>query len=48
MSTAHGHGAAKVHFSVRRHLENGLRDRFGFGPAPIKLRFRGRREERKP
>jgi GTP-binding protein len=35
----------RAHFSVRRHLENGLRDRFGFGSAPLKLSFRGRRPE---
>jgi len=34
----------KVHFSLRRFLENGLRERFGFGPAALELRFRGRRE----
>ena len=34
----------RAHFSVRRHLENALRERFGFGPAPIRLVFRGRRE----
>ena len=33
----------RAHFSVRRHLENGLRDQFGFGSAPLKLSFRGRR-----
>jgi len=32
-----------VHFSLRRRLENGLRDGFGFGPAAIHLQFRGRR-----
>jgi GTP-binding protein len=31
-----------VHFSFERHLVNGLRDRFGFGPAPIRLKFRRR------
>jgi GTP-binding protein len=34
---------ARVHFSLRRRLENGLRDGFGFGPAAIHLQFRGRR-----
>jgi GTP-binding protein len=34
----------RVHFSIRRYLENDLRERFGFGPAPIRLVFRGRRE----
>ena len=33
----------RLHFSLRRQLENSLRDRFGFGPAPIRLQFRGRR-----
>lgn len=32
----------RVHFSLRRFLENGLRERFGFGPAAILLTFRGR------
>jgi len=31
-----------VHFSFERHLINGLRERFGFGPAPIRLKFRRR------
>ena len=34
---------ARVHFSMRRHLENGLRQRFELGPAPVGLEFRGRR-----
>lgn len=33
---------AHVHFSLERHLANGLRERFGFGPAPIRLDFRKR------
>jgi GTP-binding protein len=33
----------KAHFSVRRYLENSLRDRFGFGASPIRLQFRPRR-----
>lgn len=37
--------AAHVHFSLRRHLENSLRDRFDFGPAPIRLTFRSRRRK---
>lgn len=37
--------AAHVHFSLRRHLENSLRERFGFGPAPIRLAFRSRRRK---
>ena len=36
----------RAHFSVRRQIENGLRDRFGFGPAPIRLNWRARREAR--
>ncbi len=36
--------ARKLHFSLRRHLENSLRDRFGFGAAPIRMTFRSRRE----
>jgi GTP-binding protein len=34
----------RAHFSLRRHIENSLRESFGFGPAPIRLEFRGRRE----
>ena len=34
----------KVHFSIRRRLENDLRERFGLGAAPIRLSFRARRE----
>ena len=33
----------RVHFSLRRHLENSLRERFGFGAAPLRLVFRSRR-----
>jgi GTP-binding protein len=33
----------RVHFSFRRRLENGLRERFGFGASPLRLRFRARR-----
>ena len=36
--------ARRLHFSLRRHLENSLRDRFGFGGAPLRLTFRSRRE----
>ncbi len=36
--------ARRLHFSLRRHLENSLRDRFGFGAAPLRLTFRSRRE----
>ena len=35
-----------VHFSLRRRLENGLRVDLGFGPAPVRLSFRARREGR--
>ena len=35
---------SRLHFSVKRHLENGLRERFGFGSVPIRLDFRRRRE----
>lgn len=40
--------ARKIHFSLRRHLDNSLRERFGFGPAPIHLRFRSRRTRKLP
>jgi GTP-binding protein len=33
-----------VHFSFERRLKNSLRERFGFGGAPIRLDFRSRRE----
>jgi GTP-binding protein len=36
--------ARRVHFSLRRRLENRLRARFGFGAAPLHLQFRSRRE----
>lgn len=39
---------AHVHFSLRRFLANSLRERFGFGPAPIRLEFRARRKRRRP
>jgi GTP-binding protein len=29
--------ARRLHFSLRRHLENSLRARFGFGAAPLRL-----------
>jgi GTP-binding protein len=35
-------GAADVHFSYRRYLENRLRDRYGFLGTPIRLVFRDR------
>ncbi len=35
----------RVHFSLRRQLENSLRAEFGFGGAAIRLQFRGRRAE---
>ena len=34
----------RIHFSVRRRIENGLRESFGFGSVPLRLTFRGRRE----
>jgi GTPase len=37
--------ARRVHFSLRRHLENSLRERFSFGAAPLRLTFRSRREK---
>jgi len=37
---------SRAHFSVRRRIENSLRRNFGFGPAPIRLDFRRRREAR--
>jgi GTP-binding protein len=33
----------KAHFSVKRYLENSLRERFGFGASPIRMQFRPRR-----
>lgn len=36
--------ARRLHFSLRRHLENSLRERFEFGAAPLRLTFRSRRE----
>ncbi len=35
--------ARRLHFSLRRRLENSLRRRFGFGAAPLRLTFRSRR-----
>jgi GTP-binding protein len=40
--------ARRVHFSLRRRLENSLRERFGFGAAPLQLSFRSRREPARP
>ena len=41
-----------VHFSFERFLRNNLRERFGFGAVPIRIRFRGKgrtgRTKRKP
>ena len=37
---------SRAHFSTRRRIENSLRRSFGFGPAPIRLDFRRRREVR--
>jgi len=36
----------KIPDSYRRYIVNGLRERFGFRGAPIRLRFTGRRRER--
>jgi GTP-binding protein len=36
--------ARRVHFSLRRRLENSLRERFEFGASPMRLTFRSRRE----
>jgi len=36
--------ARRLHFSLRRHLENSLREHFAFGAAPLRLTFRSRRE----
>jgi GTP-binding protein len=36
--------ARRIHFSMRRRLENSLRERFGFGSAPMRITFRSRRE----
>lgn len=33
----------RMHFSTRRHIENRLRDRFGYGAVPIRIGFRGRK-----
>jgi GTP-binding protein len=33
----------RIHFSLRRRLENALRERFAFGPSPVQLQFRSRR-----
>ena len=32
----------RIHFSLRRFLENSLRERFEFDGAPLRLRFRKR------
>ena len=36
----------RLHFSLQRHLENSLRDRFDLGAAPIRLDFRSRSGEK--
>ncbi len=36
--------ARRVHFSLRRYLDNSLRRRFPFGSVPLRLRFRSRRK----
>lgn len=41
------HDATRVHFSLRRRIENRLREEFGFGPTPLLLRFRSRTGGRK-
>jgi GTP-binding protein len=40
--------ARRLHFSLRRHLENSLRERFAFGGSPLRLTFRSRRERPTP
>lgn len=40
--------ARRLHFSLRRHLENSLRERFAFGASPLRLTFRSRRERPTP
>lgn len=40
--------ARRIHFSLRRRLENSLRERFGFGSVPLRLGFRSRREAASP
>jgi GTPase len=37
---------SRVHFSVARRIENSLRESFGFGSAPLRLRFRGRQRDK--
>jgi GTP-binding protein len=34
----------RAHFSIRRQLENSLRESFGLGPTPIRIDLRARRE----
>jgi len=36
----------KIPESYRRYIANGLRERFGFRGAPIRLRFTARKRER--
>ena len=38
-------GAALIHFSYRRYLENRLREAFGFGGTPLRLVIRERARE---
>jgi GTP-binding protein len=40
--------ARRIHFSMRRRLENSLRERFDYGAAPLRLTFRSRRERPRP
>ena len=34
-----------VHFSYQRYLENALREAYGFGGSPLRMRFKGRGEK---
>jgi GTP-binding protein len=36
----------KMHFSLERHIENGIREHFNYGSVPIRLIFRDRRRGR--
>ena len=36
----------RVHFSLRRFLDNNLREKFGFGSSPLSLQFRRRSSRR--
>ncbi|MBN20700.1 MAG: ribosome biogenesis GTPase Der [Bdellovibrionaceae bacterium] len=39
--TFHVNDPKKVHFSVRRHLSNAMRERWGYMGSPIRMNFRG-------